>query len=116
MARNGIWTLDWPRQRVAQLEQEKDPLESGVDIVAQPPGKKLQNLNLLSGGEKQMLAIEMVLRQSPRVALLDEPTGALAPDLSGCSGASDLVARIPARLSRGDRLCAAADAVSCRHR
>jgi len=37
---------------------------------------------LLSGGERQMLAIEMVLCQSPKVALLDEPTGALAPTLA----------------------------------
>jgi len=36
---------------------------------------------LLSGGERQMLAIEMVLCQGPKVALLDEPTGALAPNL-----------------------------------
>lgn len=37
---------------------------------------------LLSGGQRQMLAIEMVLAQQPRLALLDEPTGALSPDLT----------------------------------
>lgn len=36
---------------------------------------------LLSGGERQMLAIEMVLRQKPRLLLLDEPFAALSPDI-----------------------------------
>ena len=34
------------------LTESEDVLESGIEIFAQPPGKKLQNLNLLSGGEK----------------------------------------------------------------
>jgi chromosome segregation protein len=64
-----------------QLEQEKDPLESGVDIVAQPPGKKLQNLNLLSGGEKTMAALSLILaifqyKPSP-FCVLDEVDAAL---------------------------------------
>jgi chromosome segregation protein len=53
-----------------------DELESGIDIVAQPPGKRLQNVLLLSGGEKAMAALAMVLgifhyRPSP-FCLLDE--------------------------------------------
>jgi chromosome segregation protein len=53
-----------------------DPLESGIDLVAQPPGKRLQNVLLLSGGEKAMAALALVLavfryRPSP-FCLLDE--------------------------------------------
>lgn len=53
-----------------------DVLESGIDIVAQPPGKRLQNLLLLSGGEKAMAALALLLsvfryRPSP-FCLLDE--------------------------------------------
>jgi chromosome segregation protein len=53
-----------------------DALESGIDIIAQPPGKRLQNVLLLSGGEKAMAALAMVLgifhyRPSP-FCLLDE--------------------------------------------
>jgi chromosome segregation protein len=39
------------------LLDEQDPATTGVDILAQPPGKKLQNINLLSGGEKALVAI-----------------------------------------------------------
>lgn len=44
-------------------------------------GLAQRRAGLLSGGERQMLAAEMVLAQEPEIALLDEPTGALAPDL-----------------------------------
>lgn len=42
------------------LLDEQNPLESGVEIFAQPPGKKLQNLQLLSGGEKAMVALALL--------------------------------------------------------
>ena len=38
---------------------EEDPLESGVDVLAQPPGKKVRSINLLSGGEKALTAVAM---------------------------------------------------------
>ena len=42
------------------LTNEEDLLETGVEIFVQPPGKRLQNLALLSGGEKAMTAIAML--------------------------------------------------------
>ena len=42
------------------LTESEDLLDAGIDIVAQPPGKKLQNLNLLSGGEKALTAISLI--------------------------------------------------------
>jgi chromosome segregation protein len=42
------------------LVDESNLLETGVDIVAQPPGKKLQNISLLSGGEKALTAVALI--------------------------------------------------------
>ncbi|MGH9830087.1 MAG: hypothetical protein ACREDR_43300, partial [Blastocatellia bacterium] len=58
------------------LIDEEDVLESGIDLIAQPPGKRLQNVLLLSGGEKAMAALALVLaifqyRPSP-FCILDE--------------------------------------------
>jgi len=58
------------------LIDEDDVLESGIDLIAQPPGKRLQNVLLLSGGEKAMAALALVLaifqyRPSP-FCILDE--------------------------------------------
>jgi hypothetical protein len=40
-----------------RLENPEAPLESGIEVFAQPPGKKLENINLLSGGERSMAAL-----------------------------------------------------------
>jgi len=58
------------------LLEADDILEAGIEVVAQPPGKRLQNIMLLSGGEKAMTAIALVMsifkyRPSP-FCLLDE--------------------------------------------
>ncbi|MRG85430.1 chromosome segregation protein SMC [Salinibacillus xinjiangensis] len=63
------------------LTNPSDLLETGVDIVAQPPGKKLQNLGLLSGGERALTAIALlfaILRVRPvPFCVLDEVEAAL---------------------------------------
>ena len=42
------------------LTDESDPLESGIEIIAKPPGKQLQSITLLSGGEKTMTAVSLL--------------------------------------------------------
>ena len=42
------------------LVNEEDPLECGIDIIARPPGKQLQSVSLLSGGEKTMTAVALL--------------------------------------------------------
>ena len=64
-----------------ELTETEDILEAGVDIMAMPPGKRLQNVNLLSGGEKTMTALALLVavfqvRPSP-FFLLDEVDAAL---------------------------------------
>ena len=64
-----------------ELMEDEDILEAGIKIIAQPPGKKLQNMMQLSGGEKALTAISLLfaiqnLKPSP-FCLLDEIEAAL---------------------------------------
>jgi len=63
------------------LTESEDVLEAGIEIMAQPPGKRLQSVNLLSGGEKTMTALALLVsvfqvRPAP-FFLLDEVDAAL---------------------------------------
>lgn len=68
-------------QAEVKLLEPESPLESGVEIAAQPPGKRLQNLSLLSGGEKSLTSLAFLFalfryRPSP-FCFLDEVDAAL---------------------------------------
>jgi chromosome segregation protein len=59
-----------------QLVESDDPLEAGLEIMAQPPGKRLQSLTLLSGGEQALTAIALIfalfLTNPAPICVLDE--------------------------------------------
>jgi chromosome segregation protein len=80
------------------LIEGDDVLEAGIDVIAQPPGKRLQNVLLLSGGEKAMAALALVLgifhyRPSP-FCLLDEVDAPL--DEANVARFTDKVAQLSA--------------------
>ena len=59
-----------------KFTDESDPLQAGLEIFASPPGKKLQNLNLLSGGEQALTALSLLfavfLSNPAPICVLDE--------------------------------------------
>jgi chromosome segregation protein len=63
-------------QAELQLIESDDPLEAGLELVAQPPGKKPQTLTLLSGGEQALMALALIfavfLTNPSPICVLDE--------------------------------------------
>ena len=78
---NSMFSEIFPRlfcggQAELRLTDEQDLLETGIDIIVQPPGKKLSNVMLLSGGEKALTAVALIfaiflIKPTP-FCLLDE--------------------------------------------
>jgi chromosome segregation protein len=90
-------------QAFMKLTDEENVAESGIDIVASPPGKKLQSVLLLSGGEKALTALSLLVGifqfQPAPFCVLDEVdapldetnVGRLAEMLKGMSGETQFV-------------------------
>jgi chromosome segregation protein len=90
-------------QALMRLTDEENTAESGIDIIASPPGKKLQNVLLLSGGEKALTALSLLIGifqyQPSPFCLLDEVdspldevnVGRLATMLKGLSDTTHFI-------------------------
>jgi chromosome segregation protein len=57
---NNFCELFGAQAKADLMLEEGDPLESGIEIIAKPPGKKLQTITLLSGGERSMTAVALL--------------------------------------------------------
>jgi chromosome segregation protein len=57
---NNFCELFGAQAKADLMLEEGDPLESGIEIIAKPPGKKLQTISLLSGGERSMCAVALL--------------------------------------------------------
>ena len=81
-----------------QLIDSDDPLEAGLEIMAQPPGKRLQSLTLLSGGEQALTAVALIfalfLTNPAPICVLDEADAPL--DDANISRFCDLLDRMAA--------------------
>ena len=82
-----------------RLTDSDDPLEAGLEILAQPPGKKLQSLSLLSGGEQALTALAIIfavfLTNPAPICVLDEVDAPL--DDTNVSRFCDLLREIAGR-------------------
>lgn len=103
-----------------ELVDSDDPLEAGLEIIASPPGKRLQKISLLSGGEKTLAALSLIfamfLTRPAPLCVLDEVDAALDDSnverfctlLGDIAKASDtrllVVTHHPLTMSRMDRL------------
>jgi len=92
-------TLFGGGQAELQLTESADPLEAGLEILASPPGKKLQSLSLLSGGEQALTALAIIfavfLTNPAPICVLDEVDAPL--DDSNVSRFCDLLRDIVSR-------------------
>ena len=92
-------TLFGGGQAELQLTHSDDPLEAGLEILASPPGKKLQSLSLLSGGEQALTALAIIfavfLTNPAPICVLDEVDAPL--DDSNVSRFCDLLLDIVTR-------------------
>ena len=92
-------TLFGGGQAELQLTDSDDPLEAGLEILASPPGKKLQSLSLLSGGEQALTALAIIfavfLTNPAPICVLDEVDAPL--DDSNVSRFCDLLRDIVSR-------------------
>jgi chromosome segregation protein len=105
-------------QAFMRLTDEENTIDSGIDIVSQPPGKKLQNVLLLSGGEKALTALSLLVgvfqyQPSPFCVLdevdapLDETNvGRLADMLRSMAGDTQFVI-----VTHSKRMMTAADVI-----
>ena len=74
--KNLFITLFGGGEAYLELTESDDPLDAGLEIMASPPGKKMQNLGLLSGGEQALTALSLIFavfmtNPSP-ICVLDE--------------------------------------------